>query len=193
MYRTGDLVRWGSDGQLQYVGRADEQVKVRGYRIELGEVRAALAGLGGVDEGAVIAREDRPGDKRLVAYITGTADPARLRAQLSDRLPPYMVPAAVVTVDALPEHDFKGTVSSVSPASGSVFSLLPPDNATGNFTKIVQRLPVRIRLPADVTAERLLRPGMSVVVSVNTKHTQTASTGTALSFAAQAAGREAVR
>jgi membrane fusion protein (multidrug efflux system) len=98
-----------------------------------------------------------------------------------------------VTVDALPEHDFKGTVSSVSPASGSVFSLLPPDNATGNFTKIVQRLPVRIRLPADVTAERLLRPGMSVVVSVNTKHTQTASTGTALSFAAQAAGREAVR
>ena len=98
-----------------------------------------------------------------------------------------------VSVDALPEHDFKGTVSSVSPASGSVFSLLPPDNATGNFTKIVQRLPVRIRLPADVTAERLLRPGMSVVVSVNTKQTQTASTGTALSFAAQAAGRETVR
>ncbi len=84
-------------------------------------------------------------------------------------------------------------MSSVSPASGSVFSLLPPDNATGNFTKIVQRLPVRIRLPADVAAERLLRPGMSVVVSVNTKHTQAASTDTALSFAAQAAGREAVR
>jgi membrane fusion protein (multidrug efflux system) len=98
-----------------------------------------------------------------------------------------------VSVDALPSHDFKGTVSSVSPASGSVFSLLPPDNATGNFTKIVQRLPVRIRLPADVTAERLLRPGMSVVVSVDTKPTETAASGTALSFAAQAAGREAVR
>ena len=98
-----------------------------------------------------------------------------------------------VSVDALPEHDLKGTVSSVSPASGSVFSLLPPDNATGNFTKIVQRLPVRIRLPNDVTAERLLRPGMSVVVSVNTKPTQTASSGSALSFAAQAAGRERVR
>jgi membrane fusion protein (multidrug efflux system) len=98
-----------------------------------------------------------------------------------------------VSVDALPQHDLKGTVSSVSPASGSVFSLLPPDNATGNFTKIVQRLPVRIRLPADVTAERLLRPGMSVVVSVNTKSTETATTGTALSFAAQAAGRQAVR
>ncbi|HWE77325.1 MAG TPA: HlyD family secretion protein [Pseudolabrys sp.] len=98
-----------------------------------------------------------------------------------------------VSVDALPQHDLKGTVSSVSPASGSVFSLLPPDNATGNFTKIVQRLPVRIRLPADVTAERLLRPGMSVVVSVNTNSTEPATTGTALSFAAQAAGRQAVR
>jgi membrane fusion protein (multidrug efflux system) len=98
-----------------------------------------------------------------------------------------------VSVDALPEHDLKGTVSSVSPASGSVFSLLPPDNATGNFTKIVQRLPVRIRLPAAVTAERLLRPGMSVVVSVNTKPAATAAGGTALSFAAQAAGRQAVR
>ena len=98
-----------------------------------------------------------------------------------------------VSVDALPEHDLKGTVSSVSPASGSVFSLLPPDNATGNFTKIVQRLPVRIRLPAHVTAERLLRPGMSVVVSVNTKQTATAATNTALSFAAQAMGREQVR
>ena len=102
MYRTGDLVRWGADGQLHYVGRADEQVKIRGYRIELGDVRAALAGLGGVEQAVVIVREDRPGDKRLVAYVTGTADPAWLRAQLSDRLPPYMVPAAVVMVDALP-------------------------------------------------------------------------------------------
>ena len=102
MYRTGDLVRWGADGQLQYLGRADDQVKIRGYRIELGDVRAALAGLDGVDEAVVIAREDRPGDKRLVGYVTGTAEPARLRAKLVDRLPPYMVPAAFVVVDALP-------------------------------------------------------------------------------------------
>jgi membrane fusion protein, multidrug efflux system len=76
---------------------------------------------------------------------------------------------ASIAVDALPEHTFQGTVESFSPASGAVFSLLPPDNATGNFTKIVQRLPVRIRVPASVAREGLLRPGMSVIVSVNTK------------------------
>ncbi|BBZ01764.1 non-ribosomal peptide synthetase [Mycolicibacterium chitae] len=102
MYRTGDLVRWGEDGQLQYLGRADEQVKIRGYRIELGEIHAALAAVDGVDAAAVIAREDRPGDKRLVAYITGEADPVAVRSVLADRLPPYMVPAAVVVLASLP-------------------------------------------------------------------------------------------
>jgi len=102
MYRTGDLVQWRADGQLQYLGRADEQVKIRGYRIELGEVQAALAGLDGVDQAVVIAREDQPGDKRLVGYVTGTAEPAEIRAALADRLPAYMVPAAVVVIDALP-------------------------------------------------------------------------------------------
>ncbi len=102
MYRTGDLVCWGADGQLRYLGRADEQVKIRGYRIELGEVRAVLAGLEGVGQAVVIAREDRPGDKRLVGYVTGTADPAEIRARLAERLPAYMVPAAVVVIEALP-------------------------------------------------------------------------------------------
>ncbi|MDI3315859.1 MAG: amino acid adenylation domain-containing protein, partial [Mycobacterium sp.] len=102
MYRTGDVVRWGADGQLEYVGRADEQVKIRGYRIEVGEVQAALAALEGVGQAVVIAREDHPGDKRLVGYITGGADPGWVRAALAERLPGYMVPAAVVRVDGLP-------------------------------------------------------------------------------------------
>ncbi len=80
-----------------------------------------------------------------------------------------------ISVDALPDHDIGGRVASISPASGSVFSLLPPDNATGNFTKIVQRLPVRIEVPADVATKQLLRPGMSVVVSVNTKPAKAAA------------------
>jgi membrane fusion protein, multidrug efflux system len=76
---------------------------------------------------------------------------------------------ASISVDAVPDRKFAGTVVSFAPASGSVFTLLPPDNATGNFTKIVQRIPVRVRVPADVAGEEVLRPGMSVVVSIDTK------------------------
>jgi membrane fusion protein (multidrug efflux system) len=83
----------------------------------------------------------------------------------------HMVPGqkVAISVDAMPDRTIEGTVASVAPASGAVFSLLPPDNATGNFTKIVQRLPVRIKVPAEVALQGELRPGMSVVVSVNTK------------------------
>ncbi|ORA09953.1 non-ribosomal peptide synthetase, partial [Mycobacterium asiaticum DSM 44297] len=102
MYRSGDLVRWRGDGQLDYLGRADEQVKIRGYRIELAEVQAALAAVPGVTQAAVIAREDRPGDKRLVGYATGTFEPADVRSALAEQLPTYMVPAAMVRLDALP-------------------------------------------------------------------------------------------
>jgi amino acid adenylation domain-containing protein/non-ribosomal peptide synthase protein (TIGR01720 family) len=103
LYRTGDLVRWRDDGEIDYLGRADEQVKVRGYRIELGEITAALAAQPGVAHAAVVVREDRPGDKRLVGYVVGeNGDEDALRAALGERLPEYMVPSAIVSLDALP-------------------------------------------------------------------------------------------
>ncbi|MEK0682039.1 hypothetical protein OSH80_25465, partial [Mycobacterium ulcerans] len=105
MYRTGDLVCWGPDGQLQYLGSADEQVKIRGYRIECGEVTAALAALDGVEQAVVIARDDAPGQPRLVAYYTTTSgtglDTTDIRASLSQVLPPYMVPTAFIEIDQL--------------------------------------------------------------------------------------------
>ncbi|MBY8848475.1 amino acid adenylation domain-containing protein, partial [Saccharothrix sp. MB29] len=106
MYRTGDLARRGRSGRLEFAGRVDDQVKVRGYRIELGEVEAALTRLPGVVRAAVVVREDRPGDRRLVAYVVTddtAVEPARLREPLTLELPPYMVPSAFVRLDDLPQ------------------------------------------------------------------------------------------
>lgn len=106
IYRTGDRARWLSDGTLDHLGRSDSQVKIRGFRIELGEIEAALSDFDGVREVAVLVREDTPGDKRLVAYLTHEdavkPDAPRLREHLHDRLPRYMVPSAFVLLERMP-------------------------------------------------------------------------------------------
>ncbi len=111
MYRTGDLARYRPDGNIECLGRIDHQVKIRGYRIELGEIEARLAEYPGVREAVVIAREDTPGDKRLVAYYAASAQAGsdesnfgtpQFRAYLTASLPDYMVPAVYVRMEALP-------------------------------------------------------------------------------------------
>lgn len=102
MYRTGDLVRWRADGRLDFLGRADHQVKLRGYRIELGEVESALEEQPGVSQAVAMTREDTPGDVRLVAYVTGSASETALRAALAARLPEHMVPQHIMRIAAFP-------------------------------------------------------------------------------------------
>ncbi|MFF2025854.1 amino acid adenylation domain-containing protein [Streptomyces sp. NPDC058171] len=107
MYRTGDLARWTADGVFEYLGRVDHQVKIRGFRVEPGEVEHLLRRVGGIAQAAVIAREDIPGDPRLVAYVVPAEgapapDPELLRGELAGRLPDHLVPAAVVVLGRLP-------------------------------------------------------------------------------------------
>ncbi|WP_122780236.1 non-ribosomal peptide synthetase, partial [Pseudomonas viridiflava] len=107
MYRTGDLARWNADGTLEYLGRNDDQVKIRGVRIELGEIEAQLSQLPGIEEALIVAREDEPGQPRLVGYFTERADVTtlnvgELRTALLAVLPGYMVPSALVRLDAWP-------------------------------------------------------------------------------------------
>ena len=105
LYRTGDLARWRADGQIEYLGRVDHQVKVRGFRIELGEIEAQLLREPDVGEAVVVAN-DGPGGARLVAYVAGTGqcviDTAQLTLRLAESLPDYMLPSAIIVLDRLP-------------------------------------------------------------------------------------------
>ncbi|MEU4147318.1 amino acid adenylation domain-containing protein, partial [Streptomyces parvulus] len=106
MYRTGDIVRWNRHGDLEFISRVDDQVKIRGFRVELGEVESALSRHPGVPEAVAVVREDRPGDRRLVAYLVAGAGPVpsdeELRERLRESLPDYMVPSAFVRLAELP-------------------------------------------------------------------------------------------
>ncbi|WP_163832494.1 non-ribosomal peptide synthetase [Spartinivicinus ruber] len=142
LYRTGDLVRWLPDGNLAFVGRADHQVKIRGFRIELGEIEALIAACEQVQEVVVIAREDRPGDKRLVAYIVAeptinfTVFKRQLSKQMASQLPEYMVPTALVALTelplttngkvnrkALPKPDYRNDAAFIKPVSPTQIAL----------------------------------------------------------------------
>jgi amino acid adenylation domain-containing protein len=139
LYRTGDLVRHLPDGNVEFLGRIDHQVKVRGFRIELGEIEAALACQPGVREAVVLLREDAPGDKRLVAYVTGEVVVEDLRRPLRERLPEVMVPAAFVHLATLPlsangKVDRKALpVPDRGPAPGFVAPRTPVEEALGEI------------------------------------------------------------
>ncbi|MEV2245996.1 amino acid adenylation domain-containing protein [Streptomyces sp. NPDC049970] len=185
MYRSGDVVLRGPDGQLHYVGRSDQQVKLRGFRVEPSEVEAVLAERPEVAQAVVVAHEDRHGERRLVAYVTpapGAApDPARLRAAAARLLPEYMVPASVVPLDVLPlspsgkldrarlpDPGF-GASEGRAPGTPEEFGLaalfsdalgLPEVSATDSFFDLGGHSLMAIRLVGRIRAE--LRTGLTV-------------------------------
>src|SRR6185436_8084525 len=126
-------VRWRADGQLEYVGRRDNQVKIRGVRVELGEVEAGLRGVAGVEDAVAVAPADAAGERQLVGYVVGAVDPVAVRSALAARLPAALVPAAVVRLDALPVT-----------ANGKVdrAALPAPDRTASQTTYRAPRTPV---------------------------------------------------
>jgi acyl carrier protein len=158
MYRTGDRARWRSDGVMEYLGRADFQVKLRGYRIEPGEIEALARSLPGVGECVVLLREDRPGDQRLVAYVVpaGRAqlDAQAVREALRARLPEYMVPSDVLVIGELP----------LTPNRKIDRKALPAPDATGAQPSVENKPPESEidRQIAEVWQEMLGRDGVGI-------------------------------
>ncbi|MEU0051301.1 amino acid adenylation domain-containing protein [Streptomyces sp. NPDC006309] len=151
LYRTGDLVRYLADGTIEFLGRIDQQVKLRGFRIELGEIEAVLAQHPGLRQVAVVARDVRPGDRRLVAYLVprgnGCPDVAELREWAGERLPPYMVPSLWTTLPELPLTPSKKVDRKALPEPATTGELLErPYRAPRNPTE---------EIVAEVWAETL--------------------------------------
>ncbi|MFP7569261.1 MupA/Atu3671 family FMN-dependent luciferase-like monooxygenase [Marivita sp. S2033] len=156
MYRAGDLVQRRPDGRLNFLGRADSQVKLRGFRIELGEIEAAVQSLDGVTNAVVLAREDVPGDVRLVAYLTSTKtiETQAMRAALGARLPDYMMPAHFVTLESFPVTPNHKIDRSALPAPGALPVRPKPDAASASPT--VEQADEALRMQiADVWTEVL--------------------------------------
>ena len=151
LYRSGDLARLLPDGELEYLGRLDDQVKIRGYRVEPAEVAAVLGGHPAVGAVEVVVREDLPGHKRLVAYVTAgwDVDPQRLRRYLRRRVPHYLVPSAFVVLDALPLTRNGKVDRSALPAPGRSGDGRPPSVGT---EQDVARLWGRVLAVDDVLA-----------------------------------------
>jgi amino acid adenylation domain-containing protein len=156
LYRTGDQVRYTPEGVIEFLGRLDTQVKVRGYRIELGEIEAALAEHPAIREAVVLAREDTPGDKRLVAYVVGKGEaPAatELKDHLNRTLPTYMVPSAFVALEALPLTPVGKVDRKALPA--------PEYSALQEAEYIAPRTPTE-KVLADIWCDVLKRKGLSI-------------------------------
>lgn len=158
IYKTGDLARYRSDGHIECLGRLDQQVKVRGFRIELGEIETALADHAGVGNNVVVAREDKPGEKRLVAYIVAEKDAtislSEIRANLKKILPDYMIPSAFVVMDELPLTP-NGKINRLA--------LPVPDSSQsmGSREYIGPRSPLE-KMIADIWSEGLNTPRLGV-------------------------------
>ncbi|MCC5645817.1 amino acid adenylation domain-containing protein [Nostoc sp. CHAB 5824] len=157
LYKTGDLVCYRLDGNLEYLGRMDSQVKIRGFRIELGEIETVINQHPQVVQAVVIAREDIPGNKRLVAYVVGNQGQVQIdeiRQFLKQKLPPYMVPSAFISLDRLP----------ITPNGKVDYRALPaPDTSDRNLDLgvVVPRTPTEERLAA-IWAEVLRQPNISI-------------------------------
>src|ERR1019366_1835912 len=143
MYNTGDLARWLHDGNLEFLGRSDDQVKIRGYRVEPAEVEVALRSHSQVAEAVVVSADGASGERRLVAYCTtvGPAGEDNLRSHLADRLPEFMVPSAIVIIDAIPRTP-----------SGKIDRLALPDpqtvSETAGVAYVAPRTPVEQAIAA---------------------------------------------